>query len=96
MTDRLACCVPFCRHTRKGDGTFNEWVCGPHWMAVPARLRRRKYRFYRLYRKRFGDAGYWQFPAGSPKRIEAVRIDRLCRKAWERCKAVAIERAAGI
>lgn len=94
MTGRLSCCVPFCRRTRKAD--CSEWICGPHWMAVPARLRRRKYKFFRIYKRRFGNTPFWHYPAGSPSRIEAVRLDRLCRKSWERCKATAIEIAGGI
>lgn len=92
--DRIACCVPFCRRTCKGgDG---EWICGTHWMAVPARLRRRKYRFFRLYRRRYGDNFWGVYPPGSADRFGAVKLDRLCDKAWERCKRAAIELAAGI
>lgn len=48
MSPRLTCCVLFCRRTRgstKGDPlpadlTGYEWVCGPHWRAIPARRRR--------------------------------------------------------
>lgn len=97
MAERISCCVPFCRRTIKCEGPGNyEWICGKHWMLISPTLRRRKYRLFRLYRRLFGDNGYWAYPAGSPKRLEAVRLDRLCDKAWDRCKAVAIERAAGI
>jgi hypothetical protein len=94
MNDRLSCSVPFCRRTIKDDG--GEWICQRHWMAVSPTMRRRKYLFFRRYKKRFGRNGYWLYPAGSPDRLEAVRLDRLCRKAWEACKRAAIERAAGI
>ncbi len=102
MTLRLACIVPGCKHTRgqrKGETPIEEgeeWVCGDHWRAVPSYLRRRKARFARLYRKRFGDDPFWQFPAGSPKRIEAVRIKNLRARSWEQCKREAIERGLGI
>ncbi|WP_137136636.1 hypothetical protein [Rhizobium sp. FKY42] len=94
MSERVACCVPFCRRTTKHD--CSEWICGPHWMAVPSRLRRRKYRLFRLYKKRFGSNSFWVYPAGSSNRIMAVKLDRLCAKAWDRCKAAAIETAGGI
>ncbi len=94
MTDRLSCCVPFCGRTTKPD--CSEWICGPHWMAVSPRLRRRKYRLFRVYKRRFGNNGFWAYPAGSPDRLQAVKLDRLCSKAWERCKQAAIETAVGI
>lgn len=42
---RIRCEVPFCRRTRgdrKGDiiTETTEWVCGPHWTAVPKTMRR--------------------------------------------------------
>jgi len=91
--ERVPCCVPFCRRTIKGRG---EWICGNHWPAVSTVLRRRKARLFRRYRYLYGDNGFWHFPPGSPKRLAAIKLDRLCRKAWERCKRAAIERAAGI
>ncbi|MDQ0510915.1 hypothetical protein [Ancylobacter amanitiformis] len=94
MTTRLQCCVPFCRRTTKDR--HDEWVCGKHWSAVPQRERRRLARAGRWYRKRFGQNAAWTYPAGSPKRIEAVRFDRHWRKCWERCKRAAIEAAGGI
>jgi hypothetical protein len=94
MSDRLGCCVPFCRRTTKRD--CSEWVCGPHWAAVPTLLKKRKYKLFRLYKRRFGTNGYWAYPAGSPNRLLAVRLERLCEKAWKRCKRAAIETAAGI
>ncbi|CDX19846.1 conserved hypothetical protein [Mesorhizobium sp. ORS 3359] len=94
MAKRVACCVPFCRRTRKPD--CREWICGPHWLTVPPHIRRRKFKLFRRYRYLFGDQFWGAFPPGSPKRIMAVKLDRLCLKAWDRCKRVAIERAAGI
>jgi hypothetical protein len=101
---RLRCEVPFCKRTRgrrKGDAAdpdpaHEQWICGDHWRRVSPHLRRRKARLERLYRRRFGDASFWTFPGGSPKRIAAVKLDRLCRLAWERCRRQAIEHAAGI
>ncbi|WP_226576432.1 hypothetical protein [Acuticoccus sediminis] len=100
MTDRTPCAVPFCRRSRgirKGETRpAEEWICGDHWTLVSKHLRRRFAKFSRLYRRRFGDVAFWTFPAGSPKRIEAVKITRLWRESWERCKRQAVERAMGI
>lgn len=40
MMVRLTCCVPFCRRTYRNDEGFAEWICAPHWRAVPLRYRR--------------------------------------------------------
>lgn len=96
MADRIACCVPMCSRTRHNREGFGEWICGPHWGQVPVRLRSRKSRLFRLYRRRYGNNGFWAYPGGSPDRLGAVKLDRLCGKAWLRCKAAAIETAFGI
>lgn len=85
---RIACVVPFCRHTR-GDRKgapltrTTEWLCEDHWKLVPIRLKRRRAKLRRM-EKRTSD----------PARLE--RIDRVDRRAWEACKKNAIEGAAGI
>ena len=99
MTYRICCCIPFCRRTRKpweGMNETSEWICGKHWPLVSKTLRRRDSLFLRRYKKRFGTNSFWCYPAGSPDRIEAARLARLCEMSWERCKKQAIERAAGI
>lgn len=102
MVERIRCCVPFCRHTRgqhKGEQPLRgdeEWICGEHWRLVSPHLRRRKAKLYRLRHRRFGEAAPWTFPAGSAPRIEAVKLDRMCAKAWVACKRAAIEAAGGI
>lgn len=63
---------------------------------VPAHLKRRKRRLFMLYRRAFGDRGFWIYRAGSPMRLRAVRIDRLCLRSWEACKRAAIEAAGGL
>ena len=50
----------------------------------------------RAYRRRFGNNPFWSYPPGSPERLAAVAAEKLCVTAWERCKGIAIERAAGI
>jgi hypothetical protein len=42
MSDRLRCCVPFCRRTHK-PGQWAEWMCQKHWVLIRAE-RRRVYR----------------------------------------------------
>jgi len=71
-------------------------VCGEHWKTVPPHFKRRKYKLFRKYKRLFGTNGFWCYPAGSEKRMYAVRLDRLCEKAWKKCKSSAIERATGI
>lgn len=95
---RIPCAIPFCRRTadaEKFEGC-EEIICGKHWRMAPASWRRRRTRLLRTYRRRFGDRGYWEYPPGSPLRIDAVRLDRLINSLWTRCKRVAIETAAGI
>lgn len=96
MADRINCCVPFCRRTRHNRDNTSEWICSEHWKAVPLHLKRRKYKLFRRYKRLFGLNGYWCYPVGSDKRITAVRLDRLCDKAWTRCREAAIERAVGL
>lgn len=96
MATRLSCCVPYCRRTRHNREGFSEWICGDHWRGVPPLLRKRKAKLFRLYRRRYGDKSFWGYPAGSPHRLAAVKLDRICGKAWEACRKAAIERAVGI
>lgn len=96
MTERLSCCVPFCKRTRHNREGYSEWICGDHWRNVSKTLRRRKAKVYRLYRCRFGDNSFWCYPGGSPQRLEAVKLDRICGKVWQACKRQAIERAVGL
>lgn len=93
---RIACVVPFCRRTRHNRDGVSEWICGDHWMAVSKTLRRRKARLSRAYTRRFGDAHFSKYEAGSPQRIACVRLARLFDRAWNAAKRQAIERAGGI
>jgi hypothetical protein len=54
--DRLPCCVPHCRRTRRADGTFSEWICGKHWLATSRAWRRRMFLFRRRGRRDLADA----------------------------------------
>ncbi|WP_159953151.1 hypothetical protein [Rhizobium sp. 18065] len=99
MTDRISCCVPYCRRTTIGKG-FNEWICGKHWPLVPrstkAAWRTTKKRVRAVIRRKPEYREWWLFPSGSPARLSAVKMWRRHDNAWERCKREAIERAAGI
>lgn len=55
--DRIPCCVPFCRRTRRNDIGFEEWICDDHWRAVPAPMRRVYSRALRRYRRGVGGYG---------------------------------------
>ncbi|NTF54900.1 hypothetical protein G6L12_08330 [Agrobacterium rhizogenes] len=103
MTDRISCCVPFCRRTISKDKlaeTHNEWICQKHWAMVPKSLKRRKRVTEQLWERsndRFLDQVRAQecgFTWPQHGRVMAARD--LAVKIWERCKAAAIERAAGI
>lgn len=98
MVDRLACCVPFCRRTTKAD--FSEWVCCDHWRIVPRALRaeyaaaKRKAR--KIIARKPAYREWWTLPAGSSDRFAAIGLWRRLNRMWERCKAAAIEGAAGL
>jgi hypothetical protein len=89
MTTRCRCLVPFCKRTRgprKGDrfaitDTF-QWICGPHFKAVPASLRRRRARITRMMARASGE--------------RQRRLDDLDRRMWDRIREAAIERAGGL
>jgi hypothetical protein len=84
MIERTPCIVPFCTRTtatvRLQARGHDEWICRVHWQAVPATLKRRKFRFERMIR------------AGR----EVERAKRLLSATWRRCKVAAIEAAGGI
>ena len=101
---RICCIVPFCRHTR-GDRKANpltvgmEWICERHWKLVPRALKHRKKlankiadraeaRFMQRYEQQGG------YTIAQLQRVQSAK--NLAHRAWERCKAAAIERAAGL
>lgn len=82
MTERMACCVPFCRRRRglrKGETSLPpEWICADHWRAVPRETRGRLNRAYRAWLRTRSDAAA-----------------RLWWMRWEACRRQAIERGVG-
>ena len=83
MTARLPCSVPFCRRTTAA-GRFAEWICAKHWPLVSWTTKARKRMDARLLRK------------ARLRGIEKPMIEARAAQVWERYKAEAIERAAGI
>ena len=83
MTARLPCSVPFCRRTT-ATGRFAEWLCANHWPLVSPALKARKRKAARLLRQ------------ARLRGLEKPMIEARAAQIWERCKAEAIERAAGI
>ena len=94
---RVPCLVLGCRCTRRpfADG-WSEWICGKHWREVPRAMRRELSSIVRIYRRKFGDNGYWQYPPGSPQRLEAVDLHNAWVAQWEQCKTAAQDAALGI
>lgn len=81
MTDRIGCCVPYCRRTRKNDFRPGaEWICGDHWRLID-KARRRVWGRIRGRWRRFGP------PAAA---------DAIATRLWAALKRQAIERAMGI
>lgn len=95
---RIPCEVPFCRRTADAakypEGT--RIICGKHWRTAPVTWRARWGRLRKRYRRKFGAEEPWKFKAGSPERIEAVRLKRLIHELWLRCRKAAIEASGGI
>lgn len=94
---RLTCCVPFCR--RSTGKAYGEWICGDHWRLVAKRTKARHRQSQRILlrsRERF-NAAY--LAAGDHRLAQHGRVmaaQALSSALWERCKAEAIERAAGV
>jgi hypothetical protein len=90
LTVRLSCVVPFCRSTRgprAGDAPItatSEWICGVHWRRVDRRTRARLFAARRLVAK----------AVRAGRAVEAAQ--RRAWRAWQRCRAEAIETAMGI
>ncbi len=95
---RIPCVVPFCRRTadEKKFVGCTEIICGKCARKAPRVLRLRYRRLFRRYRNRLGGLEYWDHPAGSPLRLEGVKLARILDKLWERYKSAAIEASAGI
>jgi hypothetical protein len=80
MSDRIPCCVPFCKRTApkaRWPHAF-EWICSKHWRLVDLDARRLNSAYLRRERK--------GKPVNSPTPYWH----------WQRCKRQAIEAAMGL
>lgn len=76
MTDRISCCVPFCRRTYHNREGFSEWLCQPHWSTTGS-LARRVYR--RRVRKAKADPKYdAKYPNAMWQVLKKQAIERAC------------------
>lgn len=74
MTERLGCCVPFCRRTTKRT-EWDEWLCGDHWRMIPKDKRRvygRIVRRWRRYHKKSDVPRGWRIW----NRLKSIAIER--------------------
>ncbi len=83
MTDRISCCVPFCRRTHANPKGWVEWVCGKHWAMVSKSVRRRRAKVQRAIKRE-----------SDPDRVS--RLYYCDEVLWRKGLKQAIERAAGI
>lgn len=96
MTERIQCCVPFCKRTARAKGfPGEEIICGKHWMMVSKPTRRFQ---KRALRKAVAFMETYPDPADVPPALQdyAIRLIKISLKAWERVKKEAIEAAGGI
>lgn len=42
MSERITCCVPFCRRTYHNREGYSEWICVDHW-RLTAKIDRKIY-----------------------------------------------------
>lgn len=84
--DRIPCCIPFCKRTgsRAKFPNCSEFMCGKHYQLGSRTLRRRRAKLRRRMLRTRGDTR------------DAQRLSALDWRLWDRIKAQAIERAAGI
>lgn len=92
-SERIGCCVPFCRRTRSMAGSaVDEWICGQHWKLTDHTLRAGFFRWeQRAKRVRM------ESPSTLGKGQRLLRIKSVIwHRYWERLKKQAIERSAGL
>lgn len=99
MTDRITCCVPYCRRTCRNDANFSEWICGKHWSLVSKTTKRRRRLADRAKARAFrrSDQHYLEQGGLTESQINrALAAAEVSRALWRRCKREAIEKAVGI
>lgn len=93
MAERIPCCVPFCRRTRRpwNDPTStHRWVCGTHWRHVSKTKKRRMSWALRRWNKLTCRG------AGGTETVKARALSRIWWRTFEHACTEAIEAAAGI
>lgn len=88
MAERLHCIVPFCRRTRRAGEEGEEWICDQHFRPIPRTLRVE----YDAAWHEADKADRRSADGIEPNPAVYVRVTR----AFEACKAAAIEAAGGI
>lgn len=99
MTERCRCLVPHCKRTTGRVPVTHEWICSEHWRRVSRYTKRRRQVAKRLMRKADGRFRklYHDQKGYTDEQLQAYEaVARIEQKSWERCKAEAIEKAAGI
>lgn len=93
---RLYCLVPFCRCSVQADKFpgVTQVICAKHWRLVHRDLKAR----YRQLKRRRAKVWRWTYgpKVNRPNPGLFALIDGALDRHWERCKADAIERSAGI
>lgn len=92
MTDRIACCIMFCKRTTRRDRLdpkHSEWICREHWKTIPKKVKRRKAKADKIYKR--ADAEFCKLygQQGGVTEAQYNRIraaQRLANLTWERCK----------
>jgi hypothetical protein len=91
MSERIACCVPFCRRTaaRLRYPDAEEIICGKHFRTTSGTLRRRMTKIRRAWKRELARNDTF-----ANKTIE--RLWALDNELWRRIKRQAIELAVGL
>lgn len=100
---RVPCIVPGCKRgtTRlqplgedqvaleHPDRPGNEWICGPHWRRVPLYLKRRRTKLTKRWERLNPTHCFWHLKPGSLARLDALRLEKLIPRLWDRMVAIA-------
>lgn len=92
MTDRISCCVPFCRRTKLAVPGLYEFICSDHTKLVNRPTRRKYKRFLRRYQQVSAPTEHVDIELYK----EARRLVDILNWMFERMKKQAIERSAGL
>lgn len=93
---RINCIVPGCRRGTRKFPDSEEVICGVCWRFVRSATKRRKRFIERQWRafEAIGEAHDWRIsPADMRRGDKLLRTNAL---VWRRCKADAIQGAAGL